>query len=201
MRLAVKDGPISYVDQHNGGTNFLALREMFSRLPGGRPIKVLDLGMAWNSNIQFFSNFRAHLFVEDLFRWKTRMESKKTGQSITDLLQPYPQGLQFDVILFWDLFDYLSNKELEALIQHLTPFCKRGTLMFFVTSTLEKIPSQPAIFKIIDAEHLLYETTTSAVSQGRQHRQAGIQRLLPGFRLVRAFRMSNGMEEYLYIYE
>lgn len=201
MRLAVRNNPISYVDQHQSGANFLALRDLFNRLPTDRTIDILDLGPAWNANIEFFSQFRSRVYIEDLYRWMQRNGDMQSQQTTLESLQTYPQDTQFDVILFWDLFDYLNAKQAEALITHLRPYCKKGTLLFFVSSTMDVIPKQPAAFKILDAEHLLYETTTTETMKGKGHRQATIHRMLPGFKMVRAFRMSNGVEENLYIYE
>lgn len=201
MRLAVRNTPISYVDQHQSGANFLALRDLFNRLPSDRAIDILDLGPAWNANIEFFSQFRSRVYIEDLFRWMQRNGNTQSHQTALESLQTYPQDTKFDVILFWDLFDYLNAKQAEALITHLRSYCKKGTLLFFVSSTMDVIPRQPASFKILDAEHLLYETTTTETMEGKGHRQATIHRMLPGFKMVRAFRMSNGVEENLYIYE
>lgn len=201
MRLAVKETPVSYVDTLSSAANFLALRELFSRLPGDRDVEVLDMGPAWNSNLQFFSQFRTRLYIEDFYRWKQRSEKNKTGEKATELLQKYPEGTKFDVMLFWDLFEYINKKELDELITYLQAYCKKGTLLFFVTSTMESIPAQPAQFKILDAEHLSYNTVTDKTTPSRGYRQSGMKQLLPGFRLVRAFRMSTGVEENLYIYE
>ena len=201
MRLAVRNSPISYVDQHQSGANFLALRDLFDRLPTDKVIDILDLGPAWNANIDFFSQFRSRLYIEDLFRWMQRNGDAQSEKAAIDSLQAYPENTHFDVILFWDLFDYLSSHQAEALIKHLRPHCKKGTLLFFVSSTLNDIPKQPASFRILDAEHLLYETTTTETIEGKGHRQATVHRMLPGFNMVRAFRMSNGVEENLYIFE
>lgn len=201
MRLAVRNSPISYVDQHQSGANFLALRELFNRLPSDKVVNILDMGQAWNANMEFYGQFRCKVFVEDLYRWMKRKGDMQSQSTALESLQKYPQGTHFDVILFWDLFDYLSLQQAEALVSHLKAYCKKGTLLFFVSSTMDEIPKQPASFKILDAEHLLYETTTTETAKGKGHRQSNIQKLLPGFRLVRAFRMSNGVEENLYIFE
>ena len=202
MRLAVKDSNHAFVDQHNSsGANFLALRDLFSRLKTDSEINVLDVGVAWNSNIQFFSKFRSRLFIENLYLFLQKARRKDPKTTIVDQLQSYPEGTQFDVLLFWDIFDYLKQEDINDLVAHVSQYCKKGSLLFFVTSTMDNIPAEPALFKIIDEDHLHFETTTRETKKGKNYRQAGISKLLPKFRLIRAFRMSTGMEENLFIFD
>lgn len=203
LELAVRDSPLAYVNQRHSETNFLALRALFSQLQLDRKYTILDMGPAWGSNLNFFSHFRCKLYIEDFFRYREAAMNNGDWkpERVLESLQAYPADTRFDVLLFWDLFDYLPPTEVRPLIEHLKPFCHKGTLLFFITSGMDKIPAKPATFKIIDAQHLVYKNECKETIAAYGYNQNKLSKLLQGFKISRAFRMSSGVEENLYVFD
>lgn len=203
MKLAVKEGPIKYTDTTQSVSNFLALREMFASLEALPRSQVLDLGPVWRSNIRFLSQYPCKVFIEDLYRCMRENPFHTpvaNANNPVEFLQSYPENTCFDVILVWDLFDYLNAGQIQALMEHLAPYSRKGTRLFAVTSTAKEIPVTPSSFRIIDASALNYEASTSEKMPGPGFNQTSLNRLLKDYRLIRAFRMSSGVEETLFEY-
>lgn len=197
------------VDQSRSEANFLALDVLFSQLSQpDRKYAILDMGAANHAKIEFFSTLRCRLFVEDFFRFYrehlAQIKRKKEDvdvQQVLSCLQAYPEGTQFDLILFWDLFDYIEPKDIEILMKHLSAYCRRGTVLFLMTSALDNIPIEPAAFRIIDKQHLSYENHSPTTRRSRGYTQTSLRKALPGFKLYRGFRMSSGQEEHVFLKE
>jgi hypothetical protein len=194
------------IDQAKSTYNFLAMNVLFSQLQGNDKYQILDMGAVSRANIDFFSQFRCKIFVEDLYgtmRSELGERNRNTVEdfNIIDCLQEYPADTKFDYILFWDLFDYMEQDDLKNVIEHLRAYCKPKTMLFFITSCMDKIPQHPARFSIIDKQHLDYVNDSPTTRNSPGYKQSIYKSLLPGFTLYRGFRMSSGMEENLFVYE
>jgi hypothetical protein len=113
-------------------------------------------------------------------------------------LLAFPDETRFDAVLIWDLINYLERREVAALARQLAPFCRPGALLFAQISILKQIPAEPLRFRILDREHLAYETRTAAVRACPRYAPAELNELLRGFRLDRSFLMRHGTQEYLF---
>jgi hypothetical protein len=179
---------------------FAALCEEMRR----RKLQVLDLGSAVGSNVEFLSQFGCKLFIEDLY---SALSSRAPGEG--DLAGPgffaeflsVPPETRFDVILAWDLFDYLQRKELAAFAEQLRSFTNRGALIFALISYHKTIPAQPYRFRIHDEQHLIYERRTAAERPSPRLAPAEVTNLLKGFRVDRSFLLKHGIQEYLLVRE
>jgi hypothetical protein len=179
---------------------FAALCEELRR----RKMQVLDLGSAVGSNVEFLAQFGCKLFIEDLY---TALSTRGPGEG--DLAGPgffaeflsIPPETRFDVILAWDLFDYLQRKELAAFSEQLRSFTNRGALIFSLISYHKTIPAQPYRFRIQDEQHLIYERRTTAERPSPRLAPAEVTNLLKGFRVDRSFLLKHGISEYLLVRE
>jgi len=113
-------------------------------------------------------------------------------------LLAFPEETRFDAVLIWDLINYLERREVAALARQLARFCHTGALLFAQISILKQIPAEPLRFRILDREHLAYETRTAAVRPCPRYAPAELNELLRGFRLDRSFLMRHGTQEYLF---
>ena len=167
-----------------------------------RKLTVLDLGSAVGSNVEFFSQFGCKLFIEDLYAaLSTRMDGDLAGPSFFAELLSVPEDTRFDVILAWDLFDYLQRKELAVFAEHLRRYTNRGALLFALISYHKTIPAQPYRFRIKDDQHLIYERRTGAERPSPRLAPAEVTNLLKEFRVDRSFLLKHGIQEYLLVRE
>lgn len=116
-------------------------------------------------------------------------------------LLAFPDDTRFDAVLIWDLINYLERREVAALARQLARFCHPGALLFGLVSILKQIPAEPMRYRILDPEHLAYESRTAATRPCPRYAPAELTELLRGFRLDRSFLMRHGIQEYLFVRE
>lgn len=186
--------------------NSLALNVLFHQLRPERRYNILDLGAAFGANVDFFSQFSRKIYIEDLYRTLTSFdffppEDESSYAALFEYLLPYQAGTRFDVILAWDLFNYLERDEYLHLTRRLSKFSYPGSLLFALISTQKHIPEKPTNYKIINQQSLLYEKSSTVLRPCPRYEQTDIQHLMPRFRVTSSFVLKNGIKEYLLVRE
>ncbi|HTQ81188.1 MAG TPA: methyltransferase domain-containing protein [Thermoanaerobaculia bacterium] len=184
----------------------LALAALLEEFKRGRKLQVLDLGPALGSNVEFLSQFGCKIYIEDLYaalvaRGGTGGDGEEAGPRFFAEFLPPDEAASFDVVIAWDVFNYLTRKELGHLMRHLTPFCHSGTVVFALISILKQIPAEPIRFRIVDEEHLAYEVRTAVQRPAPRFVPSEMLDLLRGFRVDRSFLLRHGIQEYLFVRE
>ena len=198
--------PLEFSPWHSAAHTSLALNALYHHLRPERKYNVLDLGPALGANVDFFSQFPCKIYIEDFYRTLSSFdffspEDGFTYQVVFEYLLPYSRNTRFDIVMTWDIFNYLERDEFRYLIQHLSQFCHAGTLLFALMSTLKHIPEKPTTFKILDQERLLYQTNSSVLRRCPQYQQSDLNQLMPNFRTCNSFLLRNGFKEYLFVCE
>jgi hypothetical protein len=159
--------------------------------------RVLDLGPALGSNVDFFARFGCKLYIEDLF--SAVVESPVEGDERLDFARHLesPDREPIDLVIAWDLFNYLSRKELLALGRELAKLCRPGAMVFALLSYLKQIPAQPLRFRIQDEESLLYMPQSGGERPSPRYAPSEVADLFSGFSVDRSFLLRHGYQEYL----
>lgn len=180
----------------------------YNQIRGQRKLSVLDLGSAYASNLKFLSQCVRflHIEIEDLYDTLSSFDffdprEPRSYDAVYRYLFPYGEETRFDLILGWDLFNYLEELELAGLIKHLDRFCYPGTLLFCMISTNRYIPERPIRFRIVDSERLRYEYLSSLLRPSPQYHRADLNRMMPHFQLFSSFRLRNGFKEYVFSFQ
>lgn len=164
----------------------------------GQGLRILDLGSAVGSNVELLSQIGCKLHIGDLYASRsTAVEGEELGQEFFEQL--FPADTKLDVVLAWDLFNYLQRKEMARLGVLLRRHCKPGALIFTLMWSQKQIPAQPIRFRIQEKGHLLYERRTELERPGPRYVPAEISGLLKGFRVDRSFLLRHGIQEYLFV--
>ena len=184
----------------------LALNVLYYQLRYERKYNILDLGPALGANVDFFSQFPCKIYIEDLYRTLSSFDyfSPEDGFSYEDIFEyllPYGDTTRFDVIMGWDIFNYLERDEFQSLITHLGRYCHKGTLLFALISTLKHIPEKPTTFRILNQEQLLYQVNSTVLRNCPRYQQTDLNQLMPNFRVCNSFLLRNGFKEYLFTCE
>ncbi len=183
----------------------LALAALFEEFRKGRKLQVLDLGSAVGSNVEFLSSYGCKLYIEDLYSALSSRTSTTEGEIVgpeffSEFLN-LPEDTRFDVVIAWDLFNYLKRKELAYLAVELRRICRPGAFLFALVSILKQVPAQPYRFRIVDEETLSYERRSPTDRPSPRFAPAEINDSLRGFRVDRSFLMRHGVQEYLLVRE
>ncbi len=185
----------------------LALNALLQQLDPGHKYSILDLGKACGENINFWSQTPARICLPDFY---PSLQAERasisdpdegpSGESLFRELLSCASGCRFDIILGWDLFNYLETVLLEDLIRVLREFCHQGTLVFVLISTLQQIPAEPTHFKILDRERLVYENSSPVMKPCPRYQPRDVKMMMAGFDVLVSFLLRHGMQEYLFAY-
>jgi len=189
----------------------LALPGLVARLDGERKFRVLDLGPAHGLTVEFFSRFSCKLYIADLYRTLQSYrieppddeEKDEEGDRLSKIfaeLLPYDPYMRFDLVLAWDLLNYLEPREIEALSRRLARFSHAATRLFAMIAIHQEIPARPCGFKIRDSETLEYDTVTPETRSAPRHKEPTLRRLMPGFEVGSTCVLRNGLQEYVFVF-
>lgn len=182
----------------------LALTALSDQLLKERSYEILDLGPPISKNIEFWSQFQPKITIADFYRsLNAALPSSPDApyEYNYETLLPGGPDARFDIILAWDLFNYLEHDALEALIGCLSRVCRSGTFLFALIGFTQQMPADPQVFRIVDREQLAYENRSTSVRSCPRYQPRDINRMMAGFRVHNSFILRHGFQEYLFVRE
>ena len=179
------------------------------RFSGPGKCQVLDLGAPARSTVAFFSDSACKFYLEDLYRFfiASRKDGSRDGDedddvasAITDALS-YEDRARFDLVLGWDLFNYMERGAIESLMARVTRSCRAGTLLFLTVPTGTMISSMPARISMTRRGRLRYRNTIDCQNiPNPRLSPTALENMMPGFRLLHSFLLGDEMQEFLFSY-
>ena len=174
-------------------------------------LQVLDLGSGSQSTLNFFAGRNAAIHFVDLFSCDLVMNPPEELNTAVacELIQDYlrlPEGLVFDVCMFWDALHYLPLPALEGLSRSLAPHLSASSLGYGFGSLhsgarAEEPGWQPdnvgCRYGIEDGAHL---KLTPIERQGRYHAhsQQQLDEFFPALSIQKATLLQEGRLELLF---
>jgi len=181
-----------------------ALEALVARLERSAPPSVLDLGSAVGANVEFFSRFAGRLSIADFHGSLTadetlavRFHERPTAVLPELLPPPEDKRERHDVVLVWDLFNYLTRQQMQAVGDHLGRLTRPGAHLLALVATVAEIPAEPRIYRIEEARTLRYTTAGSRPRKSPRWAPAELGRSLPHFTVDRSYLLRHGVQEYL----
>jgi len=162
---------------------------------------ILDFGPALGDNIRRMEG--AKLYIANFFEAMTdggagAIDPKTFAASCERVLH-YDDDVRFDLVLVWDLFNYLAPAQLEVLAQRLVALSRPGTHIMALVSIQKQIPLRPLRFTIRDPKTLKYESTSTGVRDNARHTEPDLLKRLAGFKVDQGMLLRNGMREYSFV--
>ena len=173
---------------------------------------ILDLGPLSTQTTPLFLQLRCHCFIEDMHEYINDLNSDNSNplDKLSDFLLQKPEGITFDYILCWDLFNFLPLDTIKHLMALLKPYLKPGTILHTIRYIGTATPALPKTFKHLD--HFNYQVKDTQVKDPNKsqiipqaHTTIMLLRSLPEFSLYDTALNQQGMmkdvAEYLLEYE
>jgi hypothetical protein len=182
--------------------------------------RVLDLGGAHGDNVAFLSRFGCRLEIVDLFAQLAEGQplgetlpatqshtSPRPRAGVRDLEQIVAQAMAssdaggpdpvepLDLVLAWDLFDYLAPAQVEAAYRGLCRHLRPGARLFAQISYVGNIPLRPRRLRIADARSLVWDAEAPRVRPSPRYTERQLLKRLPGMRVEQSFLLRNGYRE------
>ena len=180
----------------------LGLKELVHGLPPGRRHSVLDLGPASSGNVSFFSGHGCRLYIADLFHTLRQRGGLPPEQALPfdrELSSTLPEGC-FDLIMCWDLLNYLSSSQMEILGRRLAERSRPGSRLFALIAPHGEIPELPQRFEILSQEEVRYSQQSSARRPASGYREPELNRWLTPFEVESSYLLRHGVQEYILVH-
>jgi hypothetical protein len=175
---------------------------LMQRLAAGGRWVVLDLGAAHSATIGAFGRFRCRLDIVDLATSLDALNGEVDARRIRQLaesLLPARRGESTDVVLCWDLINYLNQPALAALMECVALRCKRGALAHgLVYYSAREMPERPSTFVPVDDQHIAQHNVAKRERPAPRYTPEDLARCMPRYGVERGRLLRNGMQEFLF---
>jgi len=184
------------------GLNAPLFHSLIRRLEDGGRWIVLDLGAARASTIQAFGKFRCRLDIVDLAvdldKLRDETELRVLRQRVEALL-PRRGSEGIDIVLCWDLINYLSPQALMAVMESIALRCKPGALAHgLVYYSMRQMPERPGTFVPLDDQRLVNLAKPGPERPAPRYSPEDLARCMPRYTVERGRLLRNGMQEFLF---
>lgn len=165
---------------------------------------ILDLGPARAANLEILSRFRCRLFIEDVHELASTLGGGETADdkaALANWFEQWAPGVSpgsIDIVIAWDIFNYLNAELCKAFIDLLMPLLKPGAYIYFLVYSQKEMSALPVPFKIISDDRLEYQPLTKATRPSPRFNQTDLKKYLPQFNVVKSVLLRNGIQEYLF---
>lgn len=175
---------------------------LIQRLQTGGRWVVLDLGAAHSATIRALGKFRCRLEIVDLAEGLDSLNGEIDARRIrqrAEALLPARRSEPTDVVLCWDLINYLNQPALNAVMECIALRCKRGALAHgLVYYSAKAMPERPSTFIPIDDQHLLQQIQPGRERPAPRYTPEDLARCMPRYNVERGRLLRNGMQEFLF---
>ena len=182
--------PEGVEERHSPG-----LAAALSALPDDRPARVLDLGAVNGANIEFHAKRGARLWVADLVRIVDSGEIR--SDELATALPGEAEDDLFDLVLAWDVLNYLERDQVERLSSQIAGLCRPGAALLAVVITAAEMSNSPLRFTIHATESICCRATSASRRPAPNWPPAAVERCLQGFEVKRSFVLRSGVQEYV----
>jgi hypothetical protein len=163
---------------------------------------VLDLAPPRPETVATLSRFRCRLemagLAEELDSLNAAADPDERRAALEALLPPRREEA-IDVVLCWDLLNYLERPALSAMMGQVVQRLRPGSLVHaLIAYSTPRMPARPA--RIVPAEdhRLHYLKLTAEEKASPRYSPDDLARCMPGLAVERAMLLKNGMQEFLF---
>ena len=174
----------------------LALPAALASLESLSAPRILDFGAARGENVSFFSNLGAQIEILDLYaRLNERHFDRRAIREVISTLDS-DHGV-FDLILAWDVLDYLNREQMQELFSCLEARRADGTRMVVFLSYAKEMPMHPRGFRIESPESLNFDPV-GATRPCPRYQESAVLKVVPNLDVEASFLMRHGAREYVF---
>jgi hypothetical protein len=180
-----------------------ALTEIFAAIDPDRPVRVLDLGPALQTNLETYAAIGSGVRIVPLLRndgleGLRQLDAEAFSALLLRLLPAENRG--FGLILMWDLLNYLVDEQPSILSRHLAAVADRGAKIHVMIITARTMPAEPTRYELLGAGRLAYRPTTARCTAAPDPPPAKVERWIDPFRVERSFLLRHGVREFIAVH-
>jgi hypothetical protein len=162
---------------------------LFEHIDEDERLTVFHAGNALPETVDFFSNYRCKLHFIDLFSELPLATLEDSGLSLEqqfgEILQ-LPADTQFDLCLFWDVFNFLDTEAITAFLSQLRPCLKTTSLAHAFSVHNLKTPQGSQLYGIKHMDTLSLRNRQTKLPGYAPHSQSQLKQALTCFKFERS---------------
>ena len=164
---------------------------------------ILDLGPARAANLAVLSRLRCRLLLENFHELVStfRGDVAEDKASLANWFEQWAPGVSpgsIDVVIAWDILNYLSTELCKAFVDLLAPLLKPGAYVYLLVYSQKDMSAQPIPFKIISDDRLECQPPTKATRPAPRFNQTDLKKFFIHYSVVKSVLLRNGIQEYLF---
>ncbi|MBN1239370.1 MAG: hypothetical protein JXB36_12780 [Gammaproteobacteria bacterium] len=176
---------------------------LIERLHGGDRCVVLDLGAARTETLALFGQFRSRMDIADLGDGIERFQDPEMGpeqlRQQADRLLPARGSEPANVVLCWDLLNYLPRPALAAVMSAVADRARPGALVHaLIVYSSKTMSARPGCFVPVDEQRLIDVAPPGAQRDAPRYSPEDLALCMPGYTVERGRLLRNGMQEFLF---
>jgi hypothetical protein len=174
---------------------------LFQNIDTEQRLTVLHIGPALPETVEFFSAYRCKLYFIDLFGELPIVDNEDGEPRLTQIfaeLMQLPAGVQFDICLFWDLFNFLDSAAIAAFVEVLRPHLHSASVAHGFAVHNLRSPQGDQIYGIKQLDALNIRNRASVLPGYAPHAQGKLKAMLSCFRFDRSVLLPDSRLELLF---
>ena len=177
-------------------------RRLVESLSEERRCVVLDLGAVRPETVALLTPFRCRLEIADLADGLEALDQEPDRDLLRERAQallPPARQEPIDIVLCWDLLNYLQRPALSALIECIAARMRPGAYAHaLIVYTGTTMPARPSHFAPLPDGRLVETVTTEARRNAPRYSPEDLGKCMRGLRAESAMLLRNGMQEFLF---
>ncbi len=176
---------------------------LVDRLGDGGRFVVLDLAAAKPATVRLLSQFRCRYEVAELADSVDLLNAEQDPRRLRTLAEaalPTRRPEPTDIVLCWDLLNYLNRPALTAVMECIASRGRRGTLVHaLLYYAARRMPERPSSFLPVDDQRIEIMPPSDAQRDAPRYSPEDLASCMPRYAVDRARLLRNGMQEYLFL--
>jgi hypothetical protein len=201
--------PLTRVDQQVSQDTGFAIKspvlfDLLNRLSQETHHEILDICPASQGVIDSFSSYDCKLYLPGCVKELCEMTSDDDDTANT-LYRAFSKNLGFtekrkaalDVILLWDLPNYLDKPVMRGLIDYLSHHMHEKVKLHFYIHSQQQMPASPGRYTILPEGKVWLENSSDTTVKSPLYFQEALLSLFHPFKVKRSMLLSSGLKEYI----
>jgi hypothetical protein len=175
---------------------------VFERVQAAGRVVVLDLGAARTETIALLGQFPCRLDIADVADGIEALNEEsdpKAMRAKAEALLPPKRNEPTDIVLCWDLLNYLRRPALATVMEAIATRGRRGMLAHcLVFYSAPQMPVRPSCYVPVDDSRLMNVGAPQPTRNAPRYTPEDLGQCMPRYSVERARLLRNGMQEYLF---
>jgi hypothetical protein len=175
---------------------------LVDRLADGGRFVVLDLGAARTETVRLLGQYRCRLDIAELRDAVDTLNAEESPRRLRELAEaalPARRRESTDLILCWDLINYLKRPALTAVMEAIAIRSRPGSLAHaLVYYSARRMPQGPSCFVPLDEQRIANVGPPQPERDAPRYSPEDLAICMPRYAVDRARLLKNGMQEFLF---